>query len=238
MATHAYWRTFNTLREHVLSGHYASGQRIPAERQLSEQYGVSRITIRHAMRLLREQGLVESFPGRGTFVRAARPKKLPIFSNDFAASIRSEAPDLERRLISYGTIKAPSRIVETLGLMKSGECFLAERLDLLNDEPLAFDRAFIPLCHAGGLDEKMLVRVDFLNAWLSQNGLVMSHGVESIEAVEADLESVRRLRVEARRPMLLATDVIYGAEGRAFAVFETIYRADRYKLVSTNPGGV
>ena len=237
MATRAYWRTYNLLREQVIGGHFAAGQKLPAERHLSKQFGVSRITIRHAMRLLREQGLVESFPGRGTFVRTIHPKKLPILNYDFAASMREQAPNLQRRLLSKRHVVPPAHIRQDLSLLKSEKCLLAQRLDLLDEEPLTYDRAYIPLDLADSLDDHILARIDFLDEWLARTGRTMSHGVESIEAIEADEEAARRLCVTMGTPLLLATDTVYTQDGRALAVFESLYRGDRFKLVSTNTGG-
>jgi len=233
----AYSRMYNLLREQIVGSYYAPGQKLPPEQRLCEQFGVSRITARHALRLLAEQGLVERHQGRGTFVRAVRPKKLPILNCDFAGSIRKEAPNLKRKLLSHTQIKPPSHIAEIFGLLKAEQCLLDERLDLLDREPLAYDRAYIPLQFTNSINEEILVRVDFLEVWLEREGLNMSHIVESIEAVEADGEAVERLCVSLRSPMLLATDIVYGANGQALAVFESIYRGDRIKLISTNVKG-
>ena len=73
-----YENLHNQLKKLILERSYAAGQKIPTERAICEQFGVSRITVRHALRLLEEQGLVERFQGRGTFVKSMRKKKLDI----------------------------------------------------------------------------------------------------------------------------------------------------------------
>jgi GntR family transcriptional regulator len=234
MAIQAYLRIHNALREEILDGRPGPGRKMPPERELCERFDVSRITVRHAMRLLQEQGLVERQAGRGTFVRRSRPKKLPILNIDYTGSMRTQAPDVERRLLNRREVVPPRHISEALGLLRSERCLLAERLDLLAGEPLAYDRAYIPLEYADTIDDAMLVRVSFLQIWLERQGLDASHMVESIEAAEAAPECVERLRVQIGCPMLLTTDVVYGANGAALAVFESVYRGDRFKLVSTS----
>jgi DNA-binding FadR family transcriptional regulator len=56
------------LREAILGGHYADGERLPAERELTEHFGAARGTIREALRRLEEMGLVTRRMGSGTFV--------------------------------------------------------------------------------------------------------------------------------------------------------------------------
>ncbi len=56
------------IEQRILDGALKAGDRFPSERELAEQFGVSRTAVREAMKVLREKGLTESFPGRGAFV--------------------------------------------------------------------------------------------------------------------------------------------------------------------------
>ncbi|MFN2198201.1 MAG: FadR/GntR family transcriptional regulator [Anaerolineales bacterium] len=56
------------IEARILSGELQSGDKLPSERELAEQFGVSRTAIREAMKALTQSGLVEILPGRGTFV--------------------------------------------------------------------------------------------------------------------------------------------------------------------------
>jgi GntR family transcriptional regulator, transcriptional repressor for pyruvate dehydrogenase complex len=62
-----------SLETQIVSGRLAAGEKLPSERQLAEQYGVSRPIVREALRSLVERDLVEIKPGRGSYVRDARP---------------------------------------------------------------------------------------------------------------------------------------------------------------------
>ena len=65
----AYLRVADDIAARVASGELAPGARLRAERDLATHYGVSYGTVRHAMEVLRERGLIETIHGRGTFVR-------------------------------------------------------------------------------------------------------------------------------------------------------------------------
>jgi GntR family transcriptional regulator len=56
------------LREKIKSGEYGPEARLPSEKDLVQEYGVARETARRVFRFLREEGLVVTLPGRGTFV--------------------------------------------------------------------------------------------------------------------------------------------------------------------------
>jgi GntR family transcriptional regulator len=141
----AYHRVYNILRERILDHTMSAGEKIPPERELCDTFGVSRITVRHSLQMLQDQGLVERRPGKGTFVRKAWQKKMPILDMDYEKSLKKEAPNIVRQLLTWEQVLPPPEIMEELGLLKSEKCVLIERLDILDDEPLSYDKGYIPL---------------------------------------------------------------------------------------------
>src|SRR5688572_18802736 len=71
--TKLYQQIARAIAQAIADGRYASGDRLPSERELADEYGVSRPTIRDAMIALEFQGLVEARPGSGVYVAAAAP---------------------------------------------------------------------------------------------------------------------------------------------------------------------
>jgi GntR family transcriptional regulator, transcriptional repressor for pyruvate dehydrogenase complex len=63
-----YEQIVQQIEESILSGEMSEGSQLPAERDLAKQFGVSRTAVREAIKALQEKGLVDAFPGRGTFV--------------------------------------------------------------------------------------------------------------------------------------------------------------------------
>lgn len=232
MAT-AYTKLFNIIREQIDKGVYSAGEKMATERRLCEKYNVSRITIRHALRLLQEQGYIERFAGRGTFVRQDNPTKIPILNADFTGSMRSNAPSLKREILQMSEAEPPQEIAEILGLAATQKCFFAERVDSLDGEPLACDKVWIPLEFAGSINRRMLKSVNFLDLWLEAEHIETGSGVESIEAIAADTHTAKLLGVKKNIPLLKAIDQPVSTTGRTLGIFETFYRGDRYKMVST-----
>jgi GntR family transcriptional regulator len=183
--------------------------------------------------MLQDQGLVERRPGKGTFVRKAQQKKMPILDMDYEKSLKKEAPNIVRRLLSWEQTMPPEDIRDELGMLKSEQCVLIERLDVLDGEPLSYDKGYIPLALSGSLDDEIVRQVEFLHLWEKREGLSISYIQSATEAVKADDIDAHRLDVEEGSPVLLTTDTVYSASGKALAVFITGYRGDRFKLVST-----
>ena len=65
-----------SLRQNIVNGTFQTGTRIASERDLATEFGVSRMTVRHALAILEGEGLVARYPGRGTFVGNIRERLL------------------------------------------------------------------------------------------------------------------------------------------------------------------
>ncbi|NLW85572.1 MAG: GntR family transcriptional regulator [Planctomycetes bacterium] len=226
----AYVQVAGDLREQILRGHYVPGQRLPCEQELCAQYSLSRVTIRHALRLLTEQGLIERFVKRGTFVRASSPRKLVIRDGDFCASLLEQAPLVERRLRSCRTIAPTAQISALLRLGPDEKCMMFERVDVLGDEPLGFDRAWAPAKLCNRMDESLLLRLDFLFAWLRKLRLKISHTEQTIEAIEAGPVEAQILATAPKAALLKTREVVFTAPVKPVLVVDSFYRGDRLAL--------
>jgi DNA-binding GntR family transcriptional regulator len=227
-----YNRLYSSLKADILGRHYAAGQRIPAERQLCREYGVSRITVRHALSLLEKDGLVEKFQGKGSFIKDTKPAKLPITDAGFARSVSHHAPNLYRTLLKNETIKAPVQIRNLLAL-QTAECFHALRVDVIDQSPVAFDRVYIRGRYSLNIDEELLKRIDFFEQWTEKEGITIQFYNETIEALEADDETSDILKIQPAGAVLKTTETYYKTGDIPIAVFESYYRADKVKLTST-----
>jgi GntR family transcriptional regulator, transcriptional repressor for pyruvate dehydrogenase complex len=71
-----YEQIVQQIEDSILKGELQEGSQLPAERDLAEQFGVSRTAVREAIKALQEKGLVDAFPGRGTFVTNGRSNSM------------------------------------------------------------------------------------------------------------------------------------------------------------------
>lgn len=152
----------------------------PGEMELVEAYGVSRHTVREALRRLREAGVLESARGRTTQVRRGIEQPLgslySLFREVEARGMRQTSEVLALRLDH-----APEA-AEVLGLAADDELFLLERVRLADDEPLAHDRVWLPADLASPL-----LAADFTHAALydelaARCGVRLTGGQERITA--------------------------------------------------------
>ncbi|MFC4515384.1 GntR family transcriptional regulator [Streptomyces ehimensis] len=130
----AYERIADDIREQIRAGQLPPGDRLPAETSLADQYGRSVPTIREALRLLRDEGLIEKQHGRGTFVRQARTAVLRTNLRHQWEKDRARQPEEQRAetgatehdtgltvndLVfhaAYHEVKAPKDVAEAFGV--------------------------------------------------------------------------------------------------------------------------
>ena len=67
-ASRLYQQIVEQIEQSIVAGELKPGDQLPAERDLAQRFGVSRTAVREAVKALREKGLVEAYPGRGTFI--------------------------------------------------------------------------------------------------------------------------------------------------------------------------
>lgn len=98
-----YERIVSQIEQRIEAGDLKVGDRLPSERELAEQFAVSRTAVREAVKALRQKGLVEILPGRGTFI-----------TNGTSDSVRSSLD----MLIKMGSTKGSGYMVEVREILE------------------------------------------------------------------------------------------------------------------------
>ena len=103
------------LRRRVSLGEFAAGRLLPSESELSGSYAASRITIRRALDVLREEGLVDARQGFGWFVAVDPLRQSLGRLGTIEAQLTSSGAHSERRVLDFGFVAAPARARQVLG---------------------------------------------------------------------------------------------------------------------------
>lgn len=213
------------LREIVLG--LSPGDPLPGERQLAEQWGVARMTVRQAIAALAREGLVRSIHGRGN-LRSPEPLQLRVQLGSFADAVRER--DLEpttRALECSVDDDPPEAVVRFLGLGSDNRALRVRRLRLGNGVPLALERTWLPVALVPDLTEHELS--GSLYHYLEPRGLLPDSGEESVVAGLPDEHEVGLLDLASSRPVLrLVRRALAG--GRPVEYAEAVFPADRCEL--------
>src|SRR5215469_18294220 len=123
-----YAQVIDELRRRIESGEYPPGSLLPSEHQLSDEFQIARPTVVRALRLLRQDGWIETQQGRGSFVRG-RPALAGV-RRTRPAENALEVPEtaLSGQLVQAGVKLAPAYVTTLLGLEAGAKAFLRQRL--------------------------------------------------------------------------------------------------------------
>ncbi len=227
------------LRLQIQNAAFRDEENFPSERELAELYRVSRMTVRQALQKLRQEGLIYNERGVGTFVNN---RKLDIHTRNlcgFSEEMTSLGFSPSSRVLRLKRELADKQVMHDLKLGAGAEVFHIERLRLADDEPMAFERTFVPAYLFPKLDEIDLTQNSLYQVMVSDYEIQMHHAAESLEAAAADRFTAEHLDIKKGSPVLVVHRVVFSESNQAIESAHTTYRADRYRAtfyLSKNPG--
>jgi GntR family transcriptional regulator len=224
-------RVYLLLRDEITRGDLPPGTVLPGEMRLAEQYGVSRVTIRRALDVLAQEGLIVRRAGSGTVVTGAAPQGAAI-----AADFTTLMPQLVQmgqqttaRLLSFAYISAPAPVAAALRLADGERVQRAVRVRLMNGAPFSFLTTHVPADIAQNFSETDLA-VTPLFRLLERAGVQVDHASQSISASLATPEVAAALDVAVGAALIALTRAVFDAEGRGVEHLAALYRPDRFRL--------
>ncbi|MCW2715737.1 MAG: transcriptional regulator, GntR family with sensor domain protein [Frankiales bacterium] len=217
------------LRQRLADGQFTAA--FPGELDLVEQYGVSRHTVREALRRLRAEGIVTAARGR-------RPRLTPAEVEQPLGALASlftavEARGLEQRsIVRRLDVRADGVVASRLGLEESAPLVYLERLRLAGDEPLALDRAWLPADVAAPLLDADFTHTALYDELATYCDIRLSGGQEQVRAVLATSGERRLLNLPPTAALLLV-ERTGCLNGRPLEFRHTLVRGDRFAVTAS-----
>ncbi|MGQ0479613.1 MAG: GntR family transcriptional regulator [Pseudonocardia sp.] len=204
--------------------------RFPGEHELVEEYGISRHTVRDALRRLRSDGVLESSRGRGTWLR--RPKIEQPLGALYSLFRSVEASGLEQRSeVRALEVRADEAVAARLGRSPETEFVYLERLRLADGEPLALDRAWLPRSLAGPLLDADFSHSGLYDELAALTGTRLTGGREVITAIVPDA-AVRRILAISAGSAAMEVRRLGCLRDQPVEWRETVIRGDRFSVTT------
>ncbi|QUL78544.1 GntR family transcriptional regulator [Brevibacterium sp. SMBL_HHYL_HB1] len=203
------------LAAQIQGGVFSSGDQLPNEHDLAKQYGVSRMTVRQALNLLEEDGLVARRHGIGTFVseksrRGRRLNRLRSFSEELGSAPDNITSDVVRAELVY----PPKDVAEALELASDDSVSRLTRVRRVNKEPAALQDAWIPYSVAPGIVREPLIDNSLYRTLAERHGVALRWADQSMTASLLGKEEARSLGIEPGGAVLHGLRTTYSTENR------------------------
>lgn len=208
-----YERIRLSLREDILGGGLPPGSRVPSENNLGLRYGVSRITVRQALAALQQEGLIFTRQGKGSFV--SRPKAFQNVNTlqGFGEQMAPLGYEVLNQLRELREVPASARVAARLGMPAGEPVTQIQRVRLLDREPVSLEWTWVRPALGRQLAQADLLTRDIFLILENDCGVTLGHAELALDAVPADADTARALRIAEGSPVLRIERLTHDAAG-------------------------
>ncbi|UDM32220.1 GntR family transcriptional regulator [Lentilactobacillus laojiaonis] len=221
MADLVYRTVMVDLKNRIQADEFKS-QRLPDERSLSEEYGVSRSTIKRALNILANQGIIFKKRGSGSFINPLYQKNRTIFqyggSNlGVTDSFISNGKTSQIKLLDFKVIPADEELQKDLFLNSGDFVYEIKRLRLFDNQPFMIEIGYIPIKLAPELSAE-IVSSSIFNYMEEQAGKSVTKSFMSIMAEPSNAEDQELLCLTPTEPVGIMEGIFFLDDGTPFEV--------------------
>ena len=219
-----YQEIADELRAKISAGEFAAGRVLPSESELSAEFDASRVTVRKALEVLRDESLVDARQGFGWYV-ATDPIRQPLGRlATIEEQMASDGIKPERRIIEFAFERARGRVAKVLG---TTQVLRVKRLNLADGEPFALVTVWCPANLAEHLSRADVERSPFYELLeVPLSGATQTIGAALVEGDDALL-----LGVPAGSPVLRCERITETEGGKPVLISQHVFPAHRTEFV-------
>lgn len=214
----------------ITDGTYKPHDRLPSQRELIDQYGLSHMSVRRAINELISEGVIYARPGKGLYV--AEPKQEaeldPLYG--FTEDMALRGMKASSRLLEAGIVSASTMLAHTLRVRIGSPLVYVRRLRLADGEPMAIQASHLPSALCPNLLEHDLENESLFAILRQEYGLRLTESETAAEADLADKEHGELLNLTLPAPLLVTEQITYLDSGEPIEFVRSSYRGDRYRL--------
>lgn len=212
------------LRERIASGVIAPGGMLPSESEMSTEFDVSRVTIRRALEVLREEGSVNARQGLGWFVTGATVSQSLGVLGTIEEQMVANGMVSERHVVEYAFEKATKTVAKALD---ADQVLRVKRVNTADGEPFAVVTVWCPAEMGKRLSRHDVERSPFYELLDIQ----LKTATQTIGADAASADEAKLLEIPVGSPVLRCERVTRDAEGKAVLLSHHVFPAHKTNFV-------
>ena len=223
----AYFQIYQYIKNKISTNEWQIGMQIPTERELTELFGVSRMTVRHAFNILTQEGIVLREVGKGSFI--AEPKinqtlrKLTGFSEDMLAQGKKPST----KVLEAGYLEAEPFLAEKFKIPVGAKVFRLKRLRLADNKPMCLETVYLTEKNSQGLLDEDLSQ-SFYSLLREKIGIIPVRAKQQIQAGLSTRDEANLLRIGVRDAVLRLTRYTFDKNNEQIEIVISAYRGDLY----------
>lgn len=221
MADFVYRSVMRDIKQNILKGNY-EGMRLPDERSLAEHYQVSRSSMKRALGVLAEEGIVFKKRGSGTFINPLYLKNQALFRYEgsnlgLTDSFKWPGKTQTIKLLDFNVVKADSEIAQDLFLKEQDFVYEFKRLRFLDEQPFLIETGYVPIKIVPELKPETLQRSLFNYLEDEQNKTVTKAFLNITVSPSSD-EDQEEMKLKPTEPVGVMDGIFFLDDGTPFEV--------------------
>jgi GntR family transcriptional regulator len=232
----AFLRIHDDIKKRIENGEFKVGDRLPSERELSIEYGVSRMTLRQAITNLNNEGIVDRRTGAGTYIAEKTIIENMRGITSFSQLMTQMGRVPSTKFISYKLAKPTDIQAAALDLSIDDDIVVIERIRLGDNEPIAYEIATLPAKIVENIRREELYTS--LYKALENQGLRLDNASaqQEFNAKNADEQIAKNLGIKTGDAILYLKQITSFSNGKPFEFVTTYYAGDRYHVILERKG--
>ncbi|KRO00425.1 GntR family transcriptional regulator [Companilactobacillus kimchiensis] len=229
MKVPVYIQIHNEIRKEIESGKWAVGERIPSERQLSQDFDVSRMTLRQAIQTLVDEGILQRQVGSGTYVASSKVQEKMSGTTSFTEITEGQGKKPSSKTVSYHVADPSISEIEKLKLHEGSQVLRMERIRYADQQPICFEVATIPIEIVNSLNKKDITS-SLYKALEDKAGLKLGDATQTVSAILASEKIANFLNVKRGSAVLRVRQITTLDDDRPFEYVRSQYAGDRFEF--------
>lgn len=243
-ATPYYRQLVDVLERRIAAGEVALGQRLASEHELCAEFGLSRATVRQALRLLVSRGMATRITGRGVFASEPSDERGWVIQGPegfMENAISHQNRAITTHVLRHGPALLSAQVCRALRVPEDTAGYELVRQRLLDGVPAVFSINYSPppLVPILAGSREVLDGTASLSELLAGAGYVLGGAHRVVRAVTPDQQTATALQVEPATPILHIRSTSWTPGGHCYDVYDTWVRSDVVPLeVNVNTAAV
>ena len=203
-----YLQLREVVRAKIEEGEYPPGMAIPSENELSDTYGVNRLTVRNALDALVAEGLLKRIQGKGAFVVGNRLERDLDTLTGFRQTILERDAEPGTKILAKTRRKAGGKFARIFNIGEDDDIFYVRRLNSANGEPVSVEHTYIPAAKVPKLDGIDLGVFSLYEVY-GFYGVSPVRAYETLDIASLEARDARMLGIDPSQRVLLLTCYTY-----------------------------
>mgnify|MGYP000060910116 CR=1 FL=1 len=221
----------NLIRNKIANGEYAIGSCLPSERRLAETYGINRLTVRAALKNLRQEGLIVAHQGRGNFVNSARMRLSFSSIRGFGTQLKSQGVVHTSKVLIAQKVPANHKLSRCFQLPMGTPLYHLTRIRIGNSHAIVIDDTYFPFSLIPDV-EKIDFSVESLYHNFEKNQIILAEARQTLMVTILTDEDAQLLELPPNSPVFCINHQVSDVSGRLVEYTLSYVNPERANITS------